>query len=247
MFGRLLVAAKSRQIELKEVLTYELSAVPYALVHPDGSLRKTTKSVLLSEPERVSPAVGRLPRNYLEAALIYDGMALLQSMKSAGCTTFGDLAQKLFRVITAIFNQEQFSRADVVFDRYDNPCSIKGEEREQRGLSSALKIQINSGKTPIPKQWGKYISNPRYKTSLVRYLCETWCDMAKRDLEPGKRLFIGGGFSDPSNAFEVVCGNATALPKFQTDHEEAIEESFCTLRTLQKHVRGSSSSPQTQT
>ena len=47
--GRLLVVAmaKSRQIELKEVLCYELSTVPYALVHSDGSLRKTTKSVLL--------------------------------------------------------------------------------------------------------------------------------------------------------------------------------------------------------
>ncbi|KAL9976746.1 hypothetical protein ACROYT_G014075 [Oculina patagonica] len=38
--------------------------------------------------------MGRLPSSELEAALIFDGMALLQSLMSAGCTTFGDLAQK---------------------------------------------------------------------------------------------------------------------------------------------------------
>ncbi len=48
----------------------------------------------LAELERVSPGVGRLPLSEPEAALIFDGMALLQSSMSAGCTTFGDLAQK---------------------------------------------------------------------------------------------------------------------------------------------------------
>ncbi|KAL9975370.1 hypothetical protein ACROYT_G012525 [Oculina patagonica] len=128
LFGRLLVVARNRHIDLKEVMSYELTNVPYALAHADGSLRKTTKSVLLAELERVSPGVGRLPTSELEAALIFDGMALLQSLKSAGCTTFGDLALKLFSVVTAALSQEHCSRIDVVFDRYDNPNSIKGEK-----------------------------------------------------------------------------------------------------------------------
>lgn len=45
LFGRLLIAANTREINLKEVLSYELSAVPFALAHQDGSIRKTTKSV----------------------------------------------------------------------------------------------------------------------------------------------------------------------------------------------------------
>ena len=38
LFGRLVIAAKSRDINLREVLSYELSRVSFS---PDGSLRKT--------------------------------------------------------------------------------------------------------------------------------------------------------------------------------------------------------------
>ena len=118
---------------LREVLSFELSSVPYALAHPDGSLRKTTKSGLLAELESVSPSVGRLPRSYKEAALILDEMALLQSWRTAGCTTFGELAQKLFEVITTTLRQDNCSRVNVVFDRYDNPYYTEGGERENEG------------------------------------------------------------------------------------------------------------------
>jgi hypothetical protein len=47
LFGRLLVAARNRDIDMKELLSYELSAVPYSLAHSDGNMRKTSKSVLL--------------------------------------------------------------------------------------------------------------------------------------------------------------------------------------------------------
>ena len=46
LFGRLLIAANVRQINLKEVLCYELSSVPFSLAYQDGSLRKTNKSTL---------------------------------------------------------------------------------------------------------------------------------------------------------------------------------------------------------
>ena len=46
LFGRLLIASNARQIDLKEVLSYELSTVLFALAHQDSSLQKTTKSVL---------------------------------------------------------------------------------------------------------------------------------------------------------------------------------------------------------
>ena len=46
LFGRLLIVFNARKVNLKEVLSYELSTVPFALAHQDGSLRKATKSVL---------------------------------------------------------------------------------------------------------------------------------------------------------------------------------------------------------
>ena len=47
LFGRLLIVANARQINLMEVLSYELSPIPCSLAHQDGSLRKNTKSHLV--------------------------------------------------------------------------------------------------------------------------------------------------------------------------------------------------------
>lgn len=77
---------------------------------------------------------------------------LQPSLKSAGCPTFGDLAQKIFEATTAVLSQENWSTIDVVFDLYDNPYFIQGEERKYRGVSSTLQVHINFGKTPVTKQ-----------------------------------------------------------------------------------------------
>ena len=42
LFGRLLMAANARQINLRDELSYELSTVLFALSHQDGTLRKTS-------------------------------------------------------------------------------------------------------------------------------------------------------------------------------------------------------------
>ena len=39
--------------------------------------------------------------------------------------------------------------------------SIKAGERSRRGESAALEVQIGGPLTPVPRQWGKYISNPQ--------------------------------------------------------------------------------------
>ena len=51
IFGRLLIVAKARDVNLKDVLGYELSSVPYALAYSDGSICKNVKSELLTELE----------------------------------------------------------------------------------------------------------------------------------------------------------------------------------------------------
>lgn len=38
--------AKTREIDLKEILNYELCCVPVFLAHPDGTMQKTAKSAL---------------------------------------------------------------------------------------------------------------------------------------------------------------------------------------------------------
>ena len=45
LFGRLLIIANVRQVNVREILCYELSTVPYSLEHAGGTLRKTTKNL----------------------------------------------------------------------------------------------------------------------------------------------------------------------------------------------------------
>ena len=87
LFGRLLIAANVRQINLKEVLCYELSSVPFSLAYQDGSLRKTTKSTLAALIEskvNVCPQLQPFPRYTIH---LIDGMALVQVLKSAESST----------------------------------------------------------------------------------------------------------------------------------------------------------------
>ena len=53
LFGRLLIVANARQINLMEVLSYEFSPIPCSLAHQDGSLRKNTKSHLAGIIEKL--------------------------------------------------------------------------------------------------------------------------------------------------------------------------------------------------
>ena len=53
LFGCLLIAAKACDVNLRDVLSFELSPVPYALAYPDSTLRQGTKSVLLGILEKL--------------------------------------------------------------------------------------------------------------------------------------------------------------------------------------------------
>lgn len=91
LFGRLLIVANACQINLMEVMTYELSPNPCALTHHDGTLRKNSKCQLASITEKqvnVVPLLQVPPEN---TVYILDGMAVVQMTKSGGATTFGEL------------------------------------------------------------------------------------------------------------------------------------------------------------
>ena len=102
LFGRLLIAANVMQINLKEVLCHELSPIPFSLAHHDGSLRKTTKSALEGLIEAKVNLCARLQPFPRDTIHINDGMALVQVLKSAGSSTFGEFASKYFKVSTAL-------------------------------------------------------------------------------------------------------------------------------------------------
>ena len=117
LFGWLLIVSQSRDINLREKLKYKLDSVPCALAHPDGSLRKTTKSVFLGILEEQVQVQTRLTLDYrTSTAYVIDGMAVVQIMKkAAGSATFKELANKYFQVITAHLGNNGCNHVDVVF------------------------------------------------------------------------------------------------------------------------------------
>jgi len=98
-FGRPLIAANVRQTNPREVLSHELSTVPFVLSHNDRTLRKTTKTVILNLLEEQVNVVTCPVPSTLRTMHIIDGMATVQMIKFGGTTTFGELAMKYFTSI----------------------------------------------------------------------------------------------------------------------------------------------------
>ena len=221
LFGRLLIVAKVREINLREVLSYELSAVPYSLAHSDGTLRQTAKNVLLQILENYATVHPRLSAIAgIATVYILDGIALVQMMRFAGAKTFGEMAIKYYEAITSYLRYENCHRVDVVFDQYWH-IFIKGDERKQRGEANALEVKIHGESTPVPKQWNKYISNVKNKVGLCAFLAERFCEIGKRQLEPDKQLLIGEGTRDGDLALSVRNGQSLTVSVLISDHEEA--------------------------
>ena len=154
LFGRLVFAAKSRVIKLKDVLSYELSAVPFSFVHTDGSLRKTNKSVLMAELDKKVDVQLKLPQvttSSIYIAHIFDDMALVHMTKSFGASIFDEMALKYYQLITVPLALNGCHLVDVVFDQYFS-LSIKAGKREKRYVSMALEVQIRESASPVPKQ-----------------------------------------------------------------------------------------------
>ena len=134
-----IIAANVRQINLKNVLCYELSSVPFSLAHQDGTLRKTTKIVLGGLIESKVTVCQRLHSFPKDTIHLIDAMGLVQAMKSAGTKTFGELASKYFNVVTSYI--VSCKEVHIVFDQYWD-LSIKAERAHRDSLNSCLKSRF---------------------------------------------------------------------------------------------------------
>ena len=220
LFGQLLIVANARQVNLKEVMSYELSPIPYALTHHDGSLGKTTKSQLadiLEKNVEVVPHIQSTPSN---TVYIMDGIAVVQMMKSANAATFGELAAKYYDFFTSPLSTRKCKSVHVAFDQYVEN-SIKSGERSRRGTSSVLEALIRGPHTPVPKQWGKYITNPKNKKYLCDFITNSMCNPGKGKLPENTDLVIGGGFQDGTRCVAITRDAHQDMEELESDHEEA--------------------------
>ena len=158
LFARLAVVAQSRSLNMRSVLHCELGPVPWSLATPDGGLVKTDKSCLLHFLESGTQPVEDVPPM---AALILDGMAVLQTTRPTG-DTFSHLADQVFRYATQ--GLISGGRVDFVVDRY-LPLSIKSSERERRAAAGMLRGKLNQPDQWLPN-WKKFLAVSDNKIAL---------------------------------------------------------------------------------
>ena len=159
LFARLAVVAQSRSLDMRSVLHYELGPVPWSLATPDGGLSvKTDKSCLLHLLES-----GTLPMEDVPpmAAMILDGMAVLQTTRPTG-DTFSPPADEVFRYATQGLISGR--RVDFVVDRY-LPLSIKLSEREHRAAAGMQRVKINQPNQRLPN-WKQFLAVSENKIAL---------------------------------------------------------------------------------
>ena len=190
-FARLLVVAKNREVNLREVLSYCLSVYPLSLSTPSGTLVKTSKSKLFELVEGLADKQEVDLRAFQENALILGAMAVLQTMKGKW-KTFGELADAVFKEIIGLTQHWNVTRLDFVADRYPL-LSIKNIERARRAEHGVQKVQIFSKEQKVPKQWKKYMSCGENKESLVVFLCDHWSKYQSCHLSSLSSMFVTSG------------------------------------------------------
>ena len=84
LFQRFPVVSRSQEIDLQDVLSYELSPVPLSIAHLNGSMRKTAKSNLLKELIIDINIPDHLPVHDLSSTIhLIDFMVLVQSTQTS--------------------------------------------------------------------------------------------------------------------------------------------------------------------
>ena len=97
LFGRILVIAESRSLDMREVFGHSLGPLPWLLFTPEGTPRKTPKAVLAKRLQKLAAPADGLPNNCNPATVI-DGMSLVQKVKN-DVTTFADIATAIHNMV----------------------------------------------------------------------------------------------------------------------------------------------------
>lgn len=209
LFGRIIVMAQNRDIQMADVLAHPMGPLPWALSTPEGSLRKTNKAALGTLLQRnVAPA----EETPISSATVIDGMSLIQKLRGEQAN-FGEVAKSVFSM--ALREGQSSKRVDIVFDTYQD-VSIKNLEREARGEETGPQLQNITAKQ-IVRQWIKFLTNSSNKTSLISFLVNEWKKPEYTVLLNEKILFA----TDGEMCFRITKDFTEEVPDLQSTHEEA--------------------------
>ena len=219
LFARMLLLAQSREIDMKEVLTFSLGPFPLSLSTEMGTLHKTQKSKLMTtlESSVQDHTVDNIPDGN---AIVIDGMALVQTTKKLP-STFGEFAEQLFSRVIKLSVYHKSSRVDFVVDRYPD-MSIKDLERDKRASCGLAVINIYGADQKLPAQWSKFLKHGPNKEALIQFIFEQWCTSTSM-MFSGIVVYVCHG--EKCHCLEPglndIPTNVDEIQELSCDHEEA--------------------------
>ena len=208
IYSRVLGLHSVRDVNLKDIMQFELAAVPPSMFEDSGDMRITkTKSVMKKKLQvEVSDRLSSSPD-----AFIIDGCAVLWVIRWPTKGTVEDFILNLLAYVN-----ERLKSCDtyLVFDRYYE-YSIKNATRTTRAGKEASRRHKLDLHTPLPVQ--KVVLNvTENKMQLIKLICTYIMEHA--ELLAENRLVLTG--QDPT-PIEVFDGKVTLRHDLRTTHEEA--------------------------
>ena len=199
------------KLNLRELMTYQLTPVPYSLSLSDGSLNKTDTSKgmqnLLKDCEDA-----KVLSSPSETLVIEDGNAVFHRLHELP-GTFSGIARKILE------ESVLKSKSPCVFstDMY-HKNSVKAMERQRRGAGERL--IVSSGHMKRPKDWKDFLSNDDNKVQLVKILLDTWSGPSSAPVLRGREVILiceGRAYKLMSTGARVT---VTELESLNSNQEE---------------------------
>lgn len=210
LFTRLAFIAQNRKIDMRNVLTYPLGPLPWALSDANGYPRTTDKSQLIRVLEKKIPSQNDHP---ICCASVFDGMHLLRKTNIPSGVTFGKAAEMILNRLLSCPS----SRIHVVFDEY-RENSIKTFQRIKRRQGFCEEALFSDIKWEFQvRSWSNFLSTEHNKVSITVFLREAWQSPLLRYSLKGKELFV----SIEGKCTRITSEDATEVSELECDHEEA--------------------------
>ncbi len=210
IFSRVLCLQKVRDIDMNDVLGYELSGVPPSMFEGTGEMRitkskstlKTNLQMELTDRQSLHPD-----------AIVVDGCAILWVVPWPTHGLVQDFIKKMF---DHIIRHLHIADTYLIFDRYYDD-SIKEITRTSRAGTNASRQHQLSMSTPLPPK-NVCLTVTKNKVQLIALICvhlRLWCDQLPQN---GRLLVVTGSEPTP---IEISDGIIRERPDLRTTHEEA--------------------------
>ena len=210
IYSRVLCLQKVRDINMKDVLGYELSYAPPSMFEKTGDMRISKAKSALKTKLQVELTVRH---SAPPKAIVLDGCAILWVIRWPAHGVVRDFVENVFQYTA---NHLKVSDTYLIFDRYyDN--SIKENTRASRAGQHASREHQLSMQTPLPPQ-KVCLTVTRNKVQLIKLVCDYFTQ--KKHLLPrnGKSLVITGPDLIP---IQISAAAEVERIDLRTTHEEA--------------------------